>query len=252
MTMPFQRIPGYPPVLKSENPGVMTQYLWDACQQVFMNEIGRLAKTVGNDFHDFFYGNQPGALAKTERADFGLSGGAQLSIFRRIKSCAAEKGVSLPFLNAIVASYERQMLEALDMMIDLTPVQVGIIGAASPQGENDQPCAYMVLALLALQAGLRIRCYSESQLDDGQFARWLMNMCPIGGLADEGLCRALAESRTVSLNDIRRTSDLLVLCENREVFLEAAMAREDGARVLDLCGAMSQGGSTSSVIALHG
>ena len=121
---------------------------WHALKVAFANEVGRFAKAVGVDGHDvmdlFVRDTKLNISPSYLRPGFAFGGSCLPKDLRAFGHAARSNDLDLPILTNVLASNDRHVAQALEMVVATGARRVGILGLSFKQGTDDLREAPMV------------------------------------------------------------------------------------------------------------
>lgn len=140
---------------------------WHALKVSFGNEVGTLCKAAGLDAHAvmdiFCRDTRLNLSAAYLRPGFAFGGSCLPKDLRALTHRARRLDLTLPLLEAILPSNERQLQRALRLVTDRGKRRVGVLGLAFKAGTDDLREAPMVgLVEHLLGKGYELRIYDRN------------------------------------------------------------------------------------------
>ena len=184
--------------------------VWHAVKVNFGNEIGALCKAVGIDGHkvmDIFCQDQKLNLSPYYlKPGFAFGGSCLPKDVRALTYKAKSLDVSLPMLNAVIASNQAHLERGIQMIVDKGHRKVGVLGFSFKAGTDDlreSPLVEMIERLLG--KGFDVRIYDKNvhlaQLV-GANRDYILNHIPhISKLMVGSMAEVMAHAETVVIGN---------------------------------------------------
>jgi GDP-mannose 6-dehydrogenase len=140
---------------------------WHALKVVFGNEVGTLGKALGIDSHEvmriFCRDTRLNISPAYLMPGFAYGGSCLPKDLRAINFLARQRSLELPVITAIQPSNERHLHRALDLVLGLGDLDIGVLGLSFKTGTDDlreSPLVELVERLIG--KGRRVRIHDEN------------------------------------------------------------------------------------------
>ena len=206
---------------------------WHAAKISFANEVGRTARACGVDGRAVM-----GLIAEDSRLNtspvymrpgFAFGGSCLPKDLRALTRLSRTMDVRTPLLEAIATSNSGQVDAAIDMIMELRPRAVGVLGLAFKPGTDDlreSPAVVLVKKLLGEGIEIRIHdsCVHEAALLGTNLDYIRSNIGHFETLIDG------------DLEGVARQGDVLVVTHSTDAYREAVLRFAGSRPVVDLVG----------------
>jgi GDP-mannose 6-dehydrogenase len=213
--------------------------VWHAAKVVFANEVGRFCKPLGVDSHEvmrlFVEDTKLNLSPYYLKPGFAFGGSCLPKEVRAAMHIGAANGVSLPMIESLLASNERQIDGAQKLIEEIGGRCVGFLGLAFKSGTDDLRESPMVeLMARLLRGGRTVRVADPSLAMGPRLAAQTAairkahpELVPALDAIDNG--HVLQSTATVM-----QTCDVIVVAHATDAFRQAVKARRAGLHVVDL------------------
>ncbi|MEM7190332.1 MAG: nucleotide sugar dehydrogenase [Pseudomonadota bacterium] len=141
--------------------------VWHATKVCFANEIGRICKPMGVDSHDvmniFVQDTKLNLSPYYLKPGFAFGGSCLPKEVRAMTHLAGKAGANVPLIDALLPSNERQIEQAVEMVLKTGATKVGILGLAFKPGTDDlreSPALDLIARLMA--EGVEVIAYDPA------------------------------------------------------------------------------------------
>ena len=197
----------------------------------FANEIGNICKALGVDSHEvmrlFCEDTKLNVSAAYLKPGFAFGGSCLPKDLRAVTYRAKQLDVDTPILSATLASNERQIARAYDMVMAAGHRDVGVLGLAFKAGTDDLRESPMVSLIERLIGkGMRVAIYDRE-----------VTSARLIGANKEYIEREIPHISSLlrpSLDDVLAASEVLVVGKREPAYREAIDKADAACLVIDL------------------
>ncbi len=212
--------------------------VWHATKVAFGNEVGRLCKSLGIDSHDvmniFVKDTKLNLSPYYLRPGFAFGGSCLPKEVRAVGHLAETQGVDLPLIQSLVATNDRHIEQAVELLKPFKGKRIGFLGVTFKPATDDlrESPTLELMARLDTQ-GETIKAYdSNVRFNEnlaGQVA-YVRHACP----SQAQLIDRLEDLMMPRVDALVAESDVVVVSHATEEFRRAVKLRGPGVHVLDL------------------
>jgi GDP-mannose 6-dehydrogenase len=209
----------------------------------FANELGNICKTLGIDSHEvmnvFCEDRKLNLSPYYLKPGFAFGGSCLPKDLRAIKYKAKELDVETPVLTAILASNALQIERAIDMVVRTGKKRIGVLGFSFKAGTDDlreSPMVTMIESLLG--KGYKLSIYDRD-----------VSLAKLFGANKEYIEREIPHNSDLmraSIAEVLEASDVVVIGNKAEEFLEIEKTLKPDQIVIDLVRLFAQGTTTGT------
>ena len=209
----------------------------------FANELGNICKTLGIDSHEvmnvFCEDRKLNLSPYYLKPGFAFGGSCLPKDLRAIKYKAKELDVETPVLTAILASNALQIERAIDMVVRTGKKRIGVLGFSFKAGTDDlreSPMVTMIESLLG--KGYKLSIYDRD-----------VSLAKLFGANKEYIEREIphiSDLMRPSIAEVLQASDVIVIGNKAEEFLEIEKTLKPDQIVIDLVRLFEHGTTTGT------
>jgi GDP-mannose 6-dehydrogenase len=213
--------------------------IWHAAKVVFANEVGRFCKPLGVDSHEvmrlFIEDTKLNLSPYYLKPGFAFGGSCLPKEVRAAMHIGAGNGLSLPLIESLLSSNERQIADAHALVNKSGGHCVGFLGLAFKPGTDDlRESPIVELMARLIRDGHTVRVADPSlamgprlETQTAAIRRAHADLAPALDALDAG--HVLQSTSTVM-----QTCDVIVVAHATEPFRQAVRMRRPGLHVIDL------------------
>jgi GDP-mannose 6-dehydrogenase len=204
---------------------------WHALKVCFANEVGNLCKRLDVDSHElmeiFCQDTKLNLSSYYLKPGFAFGGSCLPKDVRALQYKAKELDLELPLISAILPSNRLQIEHALAQIIDTGAKRVGMLGFSFKAGTDDlRESPLVILAEALLGKGYELRIYDK----------YVSQARLVGANRDyiERQIPHLSSLLCQSIDEVVSASDVIVIGNRSEEFLQALGQVQEAQTVVDL------------------
>lgn len=217
--------------------------VWHAAKVVFANEIGRFCKSLNVDSHEvmrlFVEDTKLNLSPYYLKPGFAFGGSCLPKEVRAASHIGTSNGVSLPLIESLLVSNDRQIGDAFAMIKSALKVtggrSVGLLGLTFKSGTDDLRESPM-LELMArfLADGARVRVCDPNLHIGPRLSAQLRGIRAAHASLAPALDALELGGVLDSVTGVLKECDVLVVAHGTEAFRDAVRRRRPGVHVVDL------------------
>ena len=223
-----------PVIATSVKTAEMVKYVcncFHALKVSFANEVGNICKALGVDSHEvmdiFCQDTKLNLSSYYLKPGFAFGGSCLPKDLRAINYKAKQVDVEVPVLSSILPSNRQQIERAVEMVLSTGKKRVGIFGFSFKAGTDDLRESPMVTLIETLIGkGIQLNIYDRD-----------VSLARLFGANKEYIERQIphiAQLMRSNIEDVLESSDVLVIGNKADEFVEIEKRRKEGQVIIDL------------------
>ncbi len=212
--------------------------VWHATKVAFANEIGRICKALDIDSHEvmnvFVKDTKLNLSPYYLRPGFAFGGSCLPKEVRAVSHLGADLGVSVPLIDSLMATNDRQIEAAVEMLAPFKGKRIGFLGVTfKPATDDLRESPTLELMSRIRHAGEHIAAYDPNLANGANLAGQIAYVRHANPRQAE-LMDGLAVIMMLDAERLVESSDVVVVSHATEQFRRAVQARAKSVHVLDL------------------
>jgi len=212
--------------------------VWHATKVAFGNEVGRLCKALDIDSHDvmdiFVQDTKLNLSPYYLKPGFAFGGSCLPKEVRAVGHLAGELDVDVPLINSLMASNQRHIAQAVDLLVPHFGKRFGFLGLTFKPDTDDLRESPTLDVMATLHGrGEKVAAY-DPNLNFGPMLRGQIDYVRHAVPRQAALMDELEALTVNDLETLLAESDVLIVSHATQEFRDAVRARASDVHVLDL------------------